>query len=440
MNKTIPPFSFYYTRSRKKIVLEHALTLSDQKIIWLVGNSGCGKSTFLHLLKGFYPEFLQGDLSNDSINILENAAYIAQNPLSQILHERVGEEFFFSMENAHYSHEQMRAKKSWLKEFGLEEKEFEKTSHLSHGQAQRLLLASMLATKPEWIILDEPTAFLDDSIRHSFYTTLHSFKKKMGIIIIDHNLSMAKIADTCLHINDEGLITEISVQDWLLLQEKEILQSSSFGSNLIAPAHTTELSAKNLLIGYPSKILFRATFTIQSRECAVLLGDNGSGKSTFFNTLASIQKPLQGKLDFKVNEKPASIQNHLAYIFQHPDSHFFFDTLSDELKQLGLNEPDSVLNEMNLQNRNHHSPHQLSEGQKRRLTLFFPVLQKRSLILMDEPTFGQDHVQTQKIIQLIQELKSAGYALIVITHDINVQKEIATHIWRIKKGELEHVS
>jgi energy-coupling factor transporter ATP-binding protein EcfA2 len=439
MSKTIEPFSFQYHHGKKKLTLREPLVIEDNKIIWLVGNSGSGKSTLLHLLKGFYPEFLSGELSSHSVGILEKASYLAQNPLTQIVHEKVGEEFFFSMENAQYSPNTMEQKKVWMKKFGFDNKEFENTQNLSHGFAQRLLLTSMLATNPEWLLLDEPTAFLDPVMRSDFYTILTSLKNEIGIFIIDHHKDLAQIADTCIHISDEGIITPISIEKWLLIQSQQEIQSTKkIWEKIIYPCESVKLTTENLTIGYSEKKLFSANITLNSGDCAVLIGENGTGKSTFFNTLAGIQKPLEGRIDFQINQKAAKISEHMAYIFQHPDSHFFFDTLAEELEQLGLQETAQVLDALNL-NDDSYSPHRLSEGQKRRLTLLYPILQNRSLILLDEPTFGQDTISTHKIIELIQELKKAGYALIVITHDSYVQKAIATKVWRIQNGVLEHV-
>jgi energy-coupling factor transport system ATP-binding protein len=126
----------------------------------------------------------------------------------------------------------------------------------------------------------------------------------------------------------------------------------------------------------------------------------------------------------------------MAYVFQHPDSHFYFDTVAEELAQLGVAEPQSVLAHIGLPDAAHRSPHQLSEGQKRRLTLLYPCFQQRPLILLDEPTFGQDALNTLKIIQLIVQLKQRGHALIVITHDVSVQNAIANQIWQIDNGQL----
>ena len=198
-----------------------------------------------------------------------------------------------------------------------------------------------------------------------------------------------------------------------------------------------------LNVGYDKKHpLFTANATLLSGQCAVLCGENGSGKSTLLNTLADITKPLTGKCTLRYQTSagaPAQIikpREQMMYVFQHPDSHFFFDTVREELTQLGVSDIDGTLAHFGLAGCAEHSPHQLSEGQKRRLTLLFPIFLQRALIVLDEPTFGQDALNAERIMQLIRSFKAAGHALIVITHDAQLQQSIADQIWEIHDGQL----
>lgn len=439
MTNTIMPFSFQYTRGSSGVFLTQPLQIEKNQIIWLVGNSGSGKSTLLHLLKGFYPEFISGQLEGTLPSYFFDAGYIAQNPLTQIVHERVGEEFFFPMENANWPIEKMYEASYWLEKFLLNNKENEKTEYLSHGLSQRLLLSSMLACKPSWILFDEPTAFLNTQMRDEFYIMLKQLKGHIGMLLIEHHPHASTIADICWHINDDGLISTMTIDSWqrkqaeMLLLEKENPQNLWHG---LSKPHNAQLTSKQLIVGYKKQPLFSSNFILNSGDCAILLGDNGAGKSTLFNTLAGIQEPLSGSFELVINDQ--LIKNHssqMSYVFQHPDSHFYFDTIIEELTQLSIENPDQLLNQIGLSN-NHQSPHQLSEGEKRRLTLLYPYLQQKPLILLDEPTFGQDIVNTQRIITLINKLKELGYLLIVITHDEFVQNAIATHVFQINNGQL----
>jgi energy-coupling factor transport system ATP-binding protein len=153
--------------------------------------------------------------------------------------------------------------------------------------------------------------------------------------------------------------------------------------------------------------------------------------------LAGLLKPLSGEITLTASGLSVKPRTQMMYVFQHPDSHFFFDTVAEELAQLGVTDVVTTLTQFGLDDCAERSPHQLSEGQKRRLTLLFPILLKKSLIVLDEPTFGQDALNAERITRLIQSFKSAGYALIVITHDPVLHQAIADQTWRIHHQYLE---
>ncbi|AXF86175.1 Putative HMP/thiamine import ATP-binding protein YkoD [Ephemeroptericola cinctiostellae] len=440
MPQELKSFSFTYARSSAGVSLSHNLSYEPHQVIWLVGSSGSGKSTLLHLLKGFHPEFLAGEMSGHDPAVFKDAMYMAQNPISQIVHERVGEEFFFTLENQHATVESMHAARHWLAEFGLQNKELSATAQLSHGLAQRLVLASQLAAEPTWLLLDEPTAFLNPAMRDEFYHTLKSLKRRVGMVLIDHHPHAAEFADICWHIDAQGQVTAMPVDEWMALQAQDVQQEIEQPTDdwyVERLNDAFELSAQDLCIGYKKNPLFSANFSLKSGECAVLIGDNGAGKSTLFNTLAGMHKPLSGVFFLKKNG--ACVKNataEMAYVFQHPDSHFYFDTIAEDLSQLGVTDMDTTLAQIGLPHTAARSPHQLSEGQKRRLTLLYPCLQSRPLVLLDEPTFGQDAINTLRITRLILALKRAGHIVIVITHESALQHTIADQVWLIQHNAL----
>ena len=232
-------------------------------------------------------------------------------------------------------------------------------------------------------------------------------------------------------------------ESWLNATTQALQQLSTKANLTQTPprpsAHVT-LSLDQLTVGYDKKHpLFTANATLLSGQCAVLCGKNGSGKSTLLNTLAGI---TTGKCTLRYQASagaPAQIikpREQMMYVFQHPDSHFFFDTVREELTQLGVSDIDGTLAHFGLAGCAEHSPHQLSEGQKRRLTLLFPIFLQRALIVLDEPTFGQDALNAERITQLIRSFKAAGHALIVITHDAQLQQSIADQIWQIRDRQL----
>ena len=437
----LPEFKFEYTRSQTGIQVPTPLSLPDTGLIWLTGASGAGKSTLLNLIKGLHPEFIHGTLTGGDPAMAPDALYLSQNPHTQIVHERVGEEFFFSLEHRQDSPSQMHAQLKLLAQFSLTNFEMTPTAKLSHGQAQRLLLASMLATAPKVLLLDEPTAFLDPQMREDFYHELRRLKHNACIILIDHHPEVAQYADSCWYVNAKGVVSEVPTTQYLNLiaTELELERTSALPFTLPTAPTQINLNLTNVAVGYDKKApLFTAAHaTLHSGECAVLCGDNGSGKSTLLNTLAGVLKPLSGDITLNVAGTFVKPRTQMMYVFQHPDSHFFFDTVAQELAQLGVTDVAATLAKFGLEGCAERSPHQLSEGQKRRLTLLFPIFLQKALIVLDEPTFGQDTLNAERITQLILTFKSAGYALIVITHDPVLHEAIADQTWCIQDRRLK---
>ena len=238
----LEPFDFHYARTRAGIALSTPLNLPERGLVWLTGASGSGKSTLLNLIKGLYPEFIHGTLAGGNPAIARDALYLSQNPHTHIVHERVGEEFFFSMEHRQYTPEQMHAKKYLLEQYGLGDMELKPTAQLSHGQAQRLLLASMLATEPKVLLLDEPTAFLDEEIRTEFYQLLNELKQHVCILLVDHHMQVAEYADVCWHISEKGELNKRSPESWLAMQDAHDLWLARQTTNL-ARVSKLELAA-----------------------------------------------------------------------------------------------------------------------------------------------------------------------------------------------------
>lgn len=461
----LPAFEFKHQRTGSTLSLNQALFLPKTGLIWLTGHSGSGKSTFLHLLMGMHPEFIQGNLTSKNnsdsqhqqqpqpqnpidIAIATDAMFLSQNPLTQIMHERIGEEFHVGMELKHTPLQSMLHQAERLKTFGFFDQELSPTHSLSHGQIQRLLLASILACEPKIILMDEPCAFLDEAMRTEVYQMLARIKTSTCVILIDHHTEVAAIADECWHIDHTGQIRTLPTQTYLTQTNNELQQLNihpqihqraesaiATGIEPIDLPHQSKLTLhiNQLTIGYDTnQPLFTLHAHINSGECAVIHGQNGCGKSTLLNTLAGITNPLSGAIQLTSNGTIVPIKTHMSYVFQHPDSHFFYDTIAQELQQMGVTEASRILSEFDLGQSLNHSPHQLSEGQKRRFTLLMPMLQKKPLVVLDEPTFGQDPVNCERITQYIQTLKQQGYALIVISHDKQLTQTIATQIWHIE--------
>lgn len=450
------PFTFSYREldSSKKLFLKTKIVLKQGEIVAIVGPSGAGKSTLLKILKGIIPEYSTGKLDGDilyngmnltGINFDLNQRlilYLFQNPFSQLLHPTTEEEFLFSLENFNYSIEEIKKRGEKLeKVFNLAPLWGKKTKDLSNGECQKLVLASLMAVDPEVLLLDEPTAFLDPIARIEFYDFLGSIKGKHLVIIVDHHLEEIRhLVTRYLHVDSNGEIKE----DLHPLKNFEIHSSTK---QMLPADENLNLNVKNLNFSFDKKssLLKDINLRLLGGEVVAIKGSNGAGKSTLFKLLSGMLKPTQGIVELEINNKiikHSKLFEVVGFVFQNPETHFFFDTIEQELKQsFKKNRPsDDIVNSFfkNIDLRT--SPFLLSEGEKRRLSILMTVFLGKKVILYDEPTFGQDDKSRNIIASLISELKTQGIIQIIISHDDFFIEQVADRVYRLEQGNLNVIS
>lgn len=211
------------------------------------------------------------------------------------------------------------------------------------------------------------------------------------------------------------------------------------------------IEVRDLQFGYPTKpdVLRGVTFDIRRGEMLAIVGQNGSGKSTLAAQLNNLRKPTGGQV--LVDGKPttkykfADLAKRVAYIFQVPEKQFIRNSVEDEmshgLKALKLppeairDKVDFFLDSVRLSERREASPYVLSHGQKRRLSVACMVITDPEVVILDEPTFGQDYQQAQRLMQLLRALGDNGAAVTFITHDMRLVAEYADRCVALSQGQ-----
>ncbi|MBY0414698.1 MAG: ATP-binding cassette domain-containing protein [Bdellovibrionales bacterium] len=449
------PFSYSYGKSgkTKKIFLEKEIVLSKNEVVAIVGPSGGGKSTLLKVLKGIIPEYSSGILEGEisflekpltGLHFQENLQkilYLFQNPFSQLIYPSPEEEFLFSMENFNFTKEEMDKERLKFEEsFNLKNIWGKKTADLSNGECQKLVLASLLAINPQVLLLDEPTAFLDPEARREFYSYLETIKRDRLVVLVDHHVKEIKnVVTKVLEVSIEGKITQRDSID--VITEKEITSLDLATLKFIHPSQSLKLSGVNFSFDKKNPLLKDLNVEFYGGEIIAIKGRNGVGKSTLFKLISGILKPKSGKISMG-KEK---IFSKTGFIFQNPETHFFFDTIEEELKQ-SFKHINSLALQNDLLKRFFYkidlnkSPFLLSEGEKRRLSILMTVFLGKSLILYDEPTFGQDQDSIHEIESLMKELKSNGLIQIYISHDDDFIKKTADRVFTLESGVLYEIS
>ena len=231
--------------------------------------------------------------------------------------------------------------------------------------------------------------------------------------------------------------------------------ASPGGSNgnprAVAPGDPV-IQVRDLTFSYPTKadVLKGVDLDIRKKELLAIVGQNGSGKSTLAANLNGILTPTLGEV--LVEGRPttsyrfAELARRVAYIFQVPEKQFVCNVVYDEmahgLKRLGASQADvearvqEVLEHVNLQERKEISPYLLSHGQKRRLSVACMVITDPDVVILDEPTFGQDWLHAMRLMDYLRTLANQGAAATFITHDMRLVAQYADRVVAMSGGEI----
>ncbi len=371
---------------------------------------------------------------------------------------------------------------------------------LSGGQIQQLGLATALAMKPTLIILDEPTANLDPFAARQVYELVISLRNQgMTILLVvrelDEFLAQADqlmlvrdgrilAADTpqkmlALHgqemvkdlgvwlpetteigleVQDRGSFIPVTIPETIsLLQEKGFLDHPILFEEEEKPVdlcrQKTLIQAEHLNFQYPGGVhtLKDVSFQVKSGELLAIVGRNGAGKSTLARLMVGLLKPQSGNLmlfdkparDWKVEDLAA----HIALVFQNPEHQFLTDKVWDEidysLLARGITDEavrkdtiEQALRRLKLEEVKDKHPFSLSAGMKRRLGVACMLVCRPQVLVVDEPTYGQDKQMTESLMQLMEEIRSEGVAVVMITHDMRLVQEYAQRIMVMSAGEV----
>ncbi len=207
------------------------------------------------------------------------------------------------------------------------------------------------------------------------------------------------------------------------------------------------LSVKNLIYHPPATehpILQSINLQLAPQELGLIVGPSGSGKSTLLEILAGLAEPTGGGIYWRDRELTAlHLQRLAGLVFQFPERHFCGGTILEELRlghpELGSERVHEALQEVGLDHLSlNTSPHALSGGQQRRLSLAVQLIRQPNILLLDEPTAGLDWSMRINLAQLLAKLKE-HWTLLVVTHDPGELSKIADRCWTIRDGKMTSI-
>lgn len=460
--------------------------IPDGQKVLLLGASGSGKSTLLQGLTGV----LGGaDEGQEVGQLLVNGRHpsrargqvglVLQDPTSQVVMARVGDDVAFGLENLQTPPERIwplvddALSRVGLGGLGRDHP----TGQLSGGQQQRLAIAGALASfatrsAPAVLCLDEPTANLDPQGVLEVRRTVAELAatQPVTLVIVEHRVDVwADLVDRVIVLGtatDGGGVLFDGPVDQLVATQADRLTSAGIWVPGVALAtgirhadHSGQpiLWTQNLNTGYQGTQVVGHGLCVEIPQGAstMLTGPNGAGKSTLALTLAGLLPPLAGKVVAAEALRPERVRRRgdvsvphdwssrqlltrIGTVFQTPEHQFTESSVRAELavglKALGWSQPriiertDELLTRLRLTSLAEANPFTLSGGEQRRLSVATVLATSPQVIVLDEPTFGQDRNTWLELVELIGELLTEGCSIISVTHDEAYQQLLGDHV------------
>lgn len=478
----------YRYKVREDATLKHVcLHVAKGEMLLLAGRSGCGKSTLIKAVSGLLNTAGAGELygkiyldGNDTafmkpeeIGILVGTVY--QSPDDQLFAMTVADEVGFALENQGIEETIVNEEVSRvLQRVGL--KGFEKNSihTLSGGQRQRLALASVLITKPKLLVLDEPVSQMNPQGVEDFLNLLVSLNREdeITIIVVEHRVNelaryfprLAVMFDgefiydgptemawekighaekfglrepqrikLCRYLNLTEFADDTKKIIELINNECDIDNKQNF---TVREKRSKECVVKgeNIIYRYPgakSNTLHGLNFEFYKGERIALMGFNGAGKSTLVNLLGGLTYVTSGCLKI-LQGTVAEHAHEIGYLRQEPDLMLLADSVWEELTWKNTKRSEKylwdLLNKLKLENNVNDFPLALSKGQRLRVVLGALLAREPKLLLLDEPTTGQDQQSLEEIKNLINDFAENHGCILFCTHDIELASEIADRV------------
>jgi energy-coupling factor transport system ATP-binding protein len=454
------------------------LVIEPGERILLLGPSGAGKSTLLTALAGLLDPAAvttEGSLLVDGIDpraARDRSGLLFQDPESQIVMARSGDEVAFGLENRCVPPEAI-----WPRvDAALAAVDFpygrdRPTYALSGGEQQLLALAATLALAPGLLMLDEPTANLDPDAAAAVRDVVTRAVERLGatLILVEHRVGeWLPAIDRVVVIEAGGGVVVDGPPRSVFSDHGTALAQAGVWIPDQPPAAAPRRErppSETLVIGedasyrYPDEVrdaLAATSVSLRSSEAVALVGPTGSGKSTLALMLAGLLPPTRGTVvagealapgrghDSIVAWPASLLARHVGTVFQDPEHQFLAGSVRDELllgpRRAGMSPAEAAARASELMERlrlghlAEANPFTLSGGEQRRLSVATALASAPRLLVLDEPTFGQDRRTWAELVHLLAALRDDGRGICVATHDRAFEHALADRTLRLERG------
>lgn len=470
-----------------------SFTLPTGELLLIAGPSGCGKSTLLKCLNGLIPRSYKGILSGE-IQIegqlvkdqpLRELARLMgtmlQDPDKQILGSTVEQEIAFGLENLNVPRaEILQRVNTVLARLHLERYQKRATHALSGGLRQQVAAAGLLIMQPSIFLFDEPFANLDARAVDELETLITNLREEgHTIIIVEHRVeeTLKLNPDKVLLIREGRQAFFGATEDFLAhadptevkLPVAATLRSYDNPAQaydaLITPIVTGQQHADTSASDNAPLLTFEhvsyryapfapetlrdVSFKIYRGETIALLGPNGAGKTTLVKQALGLLRPTKGSVSLGDKNiralSIAQIAARIGYVFQSPGAMLFAPTVQKELNfgPENLRIPperrkqaiEQAATALNIAQFTERSPFALSFGQQKRVAIASVLAMQSKILLLDEPTAGQDHRSYMNFMEHLRNLSHLD-AFLFITHDLDLALRFTQRVLLLKDGAL----
>ncbi len=448
-------------RNHEEAVLrDFSLDIRRGETILLTGPSGCGKTTALRLINGLIPRYYHGALSGEIMlagesirvrklsEISRLTGTVFQNPRSQFFNADVMSELAFASENAGMPPGEILARISRsAAKLGIQHLLNASLFKLSGGEKQKIAQAAVDVAGPGIILLDEPSANLDYEGAAALHDLIKIWQEEgKTIVISEHRLAyLGDLPDKTL-VMSGGRIVRFFEKGELMKAAPGELAESGLRTNV--PEDPRSINLPDIQEG--DRFITLGNFGFQYRNgifrmkksryfgydgirialgrITAVTGASGSGKTTFLNCLAGLEKSCRGIAEFGgCRLTGRERRKHCFLVMQDVNHQLFSESAEEELRlsliERGLSPADeesliaAALKQLDLEDCRDAHPMSLSGGQKQRLAIACALCSGRDFLLFDEPTSGLDYQSMLRVSDLLKQLRDSGKTIVVVTHD-----------------------
>jgi len=483
----IEHLNFRYNSRTELALKDVSLSIDAGQVLLIAGASGCGKTTLARCVNGLIPRSYKGELSGTIridgkdikaltlAQVSQLVGTVLQDPERQILGTKVANEVAFGLENLALPREEIIQRvEEALAHLKIPHLLNRETFNLSGGEKQKVALAGVLAMHPKLLLLDEPLASLDPASAQDALHIIRSLADEgMTILMVEHRVEdVLRISPENAIFMRDGEIKyygptsgfdrtvdyhEVKLPAAMIMQRAaedppparltELRQGTGLGCKKVSGESLVKFEDVSFWYDPERVVLHDVNLSINRGDVIAVLGPNGAGKTTLVKHAIGLLKPKAGKVIVEGRDtheiSVAQIANTLGYVFQSPSHMLFAPTVQEELEFGPTNLKHSretiaknvrnAVEIVHMEGMEEYAPLALSFGQQKRISIASVLAMTSKILVMDEPTAGQDYKNYMDFMDSILQLPGFE-AILFITHDIDLAVIYANRVLMVNDG------